>query len=454
MSKEPVVLQLETQVATRNAFRNAKQEIRAAVLVILVLVFVLLSLVVIKNNNSTTETPASFMAKAYSKLSCPVPAISGNLRIDCGNITTTPASCTAGGCCWDVTAPGFASCYSSNTVLATCPATPLPGPNRIDCGNVSTTNISCQTSGCCWNSLQGSPSCYQIPTPASTCPSVQIAAANRADCGNAQTSPASCTASGCCWNALSQGQVGPSCYNSTVTIAVNVCPATQVLAADRVDCGNAQTTATSCAVSGCCWSIPPVGQTGPACYKVNITPPTCAAIPPIAQNRIDCGGTTPNSCLQKGCCWDILAGASSCFRAPSKTCPIAPFEAAQRKPCGSILTSPQQCIDVLGCCWDVLSTNNGPSCYDSSRSALGFGTPGSDIGVSIAASTSNPGSFAVIATSLISPLGVAQMPNSNEIILMERIFTGNTASSHSYAFDTSTNAFRALHPLTGIYFLM
>ena len=145
----------------------------------------------------------------------------------------------------------------------------------------------------------------------------------------------------------------------------------------------------------------------------------------------------------------MLAGAVACYNPPSKTCPLVPFVPAARKPCGTYLTSPQQCNEVLGCCWDVVLTFDTPSCYDPSVVAAGYGVPGSDHGLTIPATTSNPGTFAVIATSPISPLGVAQMPNSNDLILMERFITGNATSTHSYAFNTGTNAFRTLHLFTG-----
>ena len=354
-----------------------------------------------QNTHSSQLLQTNPGLQSAAKLACPAPATAGNLRVDCGNVTTTAASCVASGCCWDVSAPGYASCYNVTVTLPSCPAVALSGPNRVTCGAAATNATGCTQSGCCWNKLAGSSSCYQVPTAANTCPTVQIAAVNRTDCGNAQTTPSSCTASGCCWNIPPQGQIGPACYNTSVTAVVPLS--------------------------------------------------TCSAVPPIAPNRIDCGNitTTQATCLQKGCCWNVLAGAVACYNPPSKTCPLVPFVPAARKPCGTYLTSPQQCNEVLGCCWDVVLTFDTPSCYDPSVVAAGYGVPGSDHGLTIPATTSNPGTFAVIATSPISPLGVAQMPNSNDLILMERFITGNATSTHSYAFNTGTNAFRTLHLFTG-----
>ena len=236
------------------------------------------------------------------------------------------------------------------------------------------------------------------------CPANATAAALRVDCGNALTTSVTCATSGCCWNALPAGTAGPYCYK--VSVLNSVCPAVQVAAALRVDCGNALTTTDSCTTLGCCWNALPAGTAGPYCYKVSVLNSTCPAISLPAAGRVDCGNglTTAQSCTTSGCCWSPLPAGTT-----------------------------------------------GSYCYDPSKISPGYGTPGSDPGITLPSTVTNPGTFAVIANSPISPLGSAPMPNSDELIFIERVNNGMAGTTHTYAFNTNTLQFRTLHILTDVF---
>ena len=196
------------------------------------------------------------------------------------------------------------------------------------------------------------PSCYKVNIPVSLCPAVQVDAALRVDCGTALTTPDTCATSGCCWNGLPTGIAGPSCYKNYIPLAF--CPAISLPPAGRVACGNASSTAQTCAASGCCWSPLPAGTTG-------------------------------------------------------------------------------------------------STCYDPLKISSGYGAPGSDPGLTLPPSVNNPGKFAVIANSPIAPLGSTPMPNSDELILIERVNNGMAGTTHTYAFNIYTLQFRTLHIMTDVF---
>lgn len=96
----------------------------------------------------------------------------------------------------------------------------------------------------------------------------------------------------------------------------------------------------------------------------------------------------------------------------------------------------------MGCCWDTLPAGTpGPNCYVAGATAPGYGTPGSDPGTKLVATTPNPGSYAVIADSPVVPIAVAPVPRTNQIILLERIAGGKTGTAHSYTLDLTNNQF-------------
>jgi hypothetical protein len=128
------------------------------------------------------------------------------------------------------------------------------------------------------------------------------------------------------------------------------------------------------------------------------------------------------------------------------------YAAASRVNCGNANTDENSCAYTLGCCWDPLPPGqNGPNCYDSTKVALGYGTPGSDPGTTLQPNVWNTGNYQWIATSPVAALAAGAMPNSNQIIYLERILDGAIGTTHTYALDLGWLYFRPLHVTTDIF---
>ncbi|KAJ3254448.1 hypothetical protein HK103_007166 [Boothiomyces macroporosus] len=131
-------------------------------------------------------------------------------------------------------------------------------------------------------------------------------------------------------------------------------------------------------------------------------------------------------------------------------CPAKPFLPDQRSVCPGNTTTYEQCYSA-GCCWD--QPPNGVfaiNCYIST-SNVWFGTPGSDPGVTTPVTVANPGQYDLLTTGPVTPLGIAPIPTTNEVLLLERIAYGWWSVYHSYSFNPVTLAFTPKHPYTDIF---
>ncbi|CAG2111714.1 unnamed protein product, partial [Medioppia subpectinata] len=346
---------------------------------------------------------------------CPTIPIAS--RQDCGDVTTTPTQCTAKGCCWEVEpAPGEPNCFfkTGGPVTVAPGPTSSPGPvdpkcdfivaARQDCGDVTTTPDSCVAKGCCWNitTVPNEPNCYYKNEGNHTVDPVCLAipVASRTDCGDVHTTPDSCVAKGCCWEVETMpgepncffktggpvtGTPGPTVPGPTSSPGP-VDPKCDFIVAARQDCGDVTTTPDSCVAKGCCWNITTVPNE-PNCYYKNegnhTVDPVCLAIP--VASRTDCGDvhTTPDSCVAKGCCWEVetMPGEPNCFfktggpvtgtpgptvpgptSSPGPIDPKCDFTVAARQDCGDVTTTPHSCV-AKGCCWNITTVPNEPNCY-------------------------------------------------------------------------------------------
>ncbi|KAJ3160268.1 hypothetical protein HDU88_008320 [Geranomyces variabilis] len=370
---------------------------------------------------------------------CPVPALSTSDRIDCGDENMTRDGCIAARCCWstqgrkkgpscylppknkepskhlhtiprpdleDLTAlnpltdnqiSSLQAVVSGDVTTLSRRAAPAAAScvidiaRRVDCGFTNVT--ACNAANCCWSPAAGGPSCFStVPLPILACKT--LANTKRVDCGNKNTTATSCVASGCCWSPLPAGTAGPYCFSpGSCTVA----------AADRIDAGNANTTAASCAASGACWSPLPAGTKGPYCFYPGF-------------------GTTAVSLSNPA------------------TCPATALDPTLRTDC--TFTSQANCVGG-GCCW---GGTPGPYCYTP-----GSPQPGSDVGVTLNATTPNPGCFTVLATAPVASWATALMPNTGKILAIERFSGGKVGTTHVYEFDYTTLTFRPLHVLTDIF---
>ncbi|KAJ3131681.1 hypothetical protein HDU90_008133 [Geranomyces variabilis] len=427
----------------------------------------------------------------YPISACPVPAAGVKHRMRCGNEDMTIDDCIAARCCWSPTKAG-PSCYVppkqkskhahtiprpdkkadpnankplspsqisalqnivSGTKLSRRDAPPASAcqidiTKRVDCGVIGTTQAQCAASNCCWNPTAGGPSCFSTtPLPNFACKTTSVA--QRVDCGNASTTATSCAASGCCWVPLPAGTAGPYCYNAG-SCAVD--------APNRVDAGNVNTTAASCTASGACWGVLPAGTPGPFCYNPSFgpvantaNPATCPAVAQDPAKRIDCGfnGMTQAQCVANNCCWGSLTAGTAgpwCYKipdAPSGQCVQTP---ATRVNCGDAQTTAATC-QAAGCCWSPLAAGvPGPYCFTP-----GSPQPGSDVAITLAATTPTPGFFYTMATAPVAAWATVLLPNTGKILVIERFAGGKVGTTHVYEFDYNALTFRALHVVTDIF---
>ena len=216
-----------------------------------------------------------------------------------------------------------------------CPI--LAGSDRKDCGTITTTPQQCRDKGCCWDVLAfgiAGPNCYYKPND-SNVPTSAPSKTTTKKTGTIPTpNPSKTTTQKTNSPTLTLAKTTTS-KKSTPTPAKPKlqCPTSPESIGNRVDCGSVFTTPQQCSNLGCCWSLVPSGMKGPNCYfnPRSVIPPKCPVL--AASQRMDCGTvtTTPQQCVSKGCCWSVLAPGTlgpNCYSYPS----LQQFAADQNVP--------------------------------------------------------------------------------------------------------------------------
>nr|XP_039258180.1 alpha-amylase-like isoform X1 [Styela clava] len=250
-------------------------------------------------------------------------------KVDCGELASTEATCTASGCLWcpagsgstapwcfykaaestgTTTAPGNGGGSTGGTGGNTCTDCTCPDNLKEDCGELASTAESCAADGCLWCPLSTRadiPWCFQpigsigtIPSPTTapggedsggtggnTCTDCTCPDNLKEDCGELASTAESCAADGCLWCPLSTRADIPWCFHPIGTISSTTAPPDgegsggggggDVQCSDcscpseaKTDCGFMGITSTECVNSGCLW-CPSEGTSDPWCIHVS-----------------------------------------------------------------------------------------------------------------------------------------------------------------------------------------
>nr|XP_039258219.1 integumentary mucin C.1-like [Styela clava] len=245
-------------------------------------------------------------------------------------------------------------------VATTCTDCTCADSEKVDCGELASTEATCTASGCLWcpaGSGSTAPWCFYKAaestgtttapgngggstggTGGNTCTDCTCPDNLKEDCGELASTADSCAADGCLWCPLSTRADIPWCFHPIGTISSTTAPPDgegsggggggDVQCSDcscpseaKTDCGFMGITSTECVNSGCLW-CPSEGTSDPWCIHVSESTGggggevSCSV---TETSRQECGyyGIQQNECENNGCCWaeSNLSGVPWCYTA-------------------------------------------------------------------------------------------------------------------------------------------